>query len=144
VVGPLAGTEAVSLIGPAMKKNVCFLLSSALAMLALVFVLTPSTSRAEDTAPEKKLSKSKEKFDADKDGKLNDEEKAAAKEAAVAKAKQTREENLKKALEKYDANGNGKLDDDEKAKMKADEQAELVARKAEKAEKKAAKEAEKN
>jgi Ca2+-binding EF-hand superfamily protein len=127
-----------------MKKNVRFLLSIALAMLALAFVLTPLTSRAEDAAPEKKLSKAKEKFDADKDGKLNDEEKAAAKEAAVAKAKQTREENLKKALEKYDANGNGKLDDDEKAKMKADEQAELEARKAEKAAKKAAKEAEKN
>jgi len=40
-----------------------------------------------------------EKYDADKDGQLNDEEKLKAKEGAIEQAKHTREENLAK----YDA-----------------------------------------
>ncbi len=57
-----------------------------------------------------------EKFDADKDGQLNDEEKAAMKaefEARHAEMKQ-------KMLEKFDANKDGQLDDQEKAAMKAE------------------------
>jgi Ca2+-binding EF-hand superfamily protein len=115
------------------------MLKFALGLLALSFLLTPLTSHAQEAAPEKKLTKAKEKYDADKDGRLSDEEKAAAKEGAKAKAKETRAEKLAK----YDANGDGKLDDAEKARMKTDEQAEHEARKAEREAKKAAKEAEK-
>ena len=117
------------------------MLKFALGLLALSFLLTPLTSHAQETAPEKKLTKAKEKYDADKDGRLSAEEKARANEEAAAKARLTREENMKKALAKYDANANGKLDDDEKARMKSDEKAEHEARKAEREAKKAAKNA---
>jgi len=97
-----------------------------------------------DGAGEKKLTKTQQQYDADKDGKLSEEEKAAAKEGAKAKAKATRDANL----DKYDANGDGKLDAEERAAKKAAEQAAKEARKAEreakKAEKKAAKEAAKS
>lgn len=54
------------------------------------------------------------KFDKDKDGKLSDEEKAAAKEAMKAQA----DEWLKKRFTKEaDKNGDGKLDDAEKAAL---------------------------
>ena len=105
-------------------------------LLALALLAAPASARAEETPKEKPLTKNQQKYDADKDGKLNDEEKAAAKEAAAAKAKQTREENLAK----YDANQDGKLDDAEKAKKTADEQAEKAAAKAEREAKKVAKE----
>lgn len=108
------------------------------ALLALAVLVAPLTLRAEEAAKEKPLSKAKQKYDADKDGKLSEGEKAAAKEGAKAKAKETREENL----EKYDANKDGKLDDGERAQKQADEQAEHEARKAERAAKKAAKAAE--
>lgn len=108
------------------------------ALLALTLMVAPLVLRAEDEA-NGKLSKAKEQYDADKDGKLNDEEKAAAKQGASDKAKATREANR----EKYDANQDGKLDADERARKKADEQAEKEARKAEREARKAAKEAEK-
>ncbi len=104
------------------------------ALLALVVLVVPLTLRAEE-AKEKPLSKVKEKYDADKDGTLSETEKAAAKEGAKARAKETREENL----EKYDANKDGKLDKEERTKQKADAEAEYAAQKAERAAKKAAK-----
>jgi len=107
------------------------------ALLALAVIVAPLSLRAEDTK-EKPLSKAKEKYDADKDGRLSDTEKAAAKEGAKAKAKETREANL----EKYDANKDGKLDKEERAKQKADAEAEREAMKAERAAKKAARAAE--
>ena len=103
-------------------------LKFALGLLALAFLFVPLSVNAQE-APKEKLSKAKEKYDADHDGRLNDEEKTNAKEGAKAKAKETREENLKKHLAKYDANGNGKLDPEEREKMKADENAEKEARK---------------
>ena len=48
-----------------------------------------------------------EKFDADKDGKLNDDEKAAM-----------REEVKKKMLEKFDKDGDGKLNEEELAELR--------------------------
>ena len=120
-------------------KVLSSVLKIALGLLALAIVAAPLSLQAENAAPDK-MSKAKEKYDADKDGKLSDEEKALAKEGAAAKARQTREENMRKALEKYDANKNGKLDDDEKAQMKADESAEMAAKKAEKETMKAEKE----
>ena len=104
------------------------------ALLALAVLVAPLTLRAEE-AKEKPLSKVKEKYDADKDGTLSETEKAAAKEGAKARAKETREENL----EKYDANKDGKLDKEERTKQKADAEAEYAAQKAERAAKKAAK-----
>ena len=104
------------------------------ALLVLFVVLfTPAPAAAEPA--DKKLTPNQQKYDADGDGKLSEEEKAAAKEGAKAKAKETREENL----EKYDANKDGKLDKDERAKKKSDEEAERAAKKAEKAAKKAEK-----
>ncbi len=118
-----------------MKTIRSTLITIAPGLLALALLAGPP-ARAEEAAKEKPLSKNQRQYDADHDGKLNDEEKAAAKAGATAKAKQTREENLAK----YDANKNGKLDDDEKARKDADEQAAKAAAKAERDAKKAAKE----
>lgn len=54
------------------------------------------------------------KFDIDKDGKLSDTEKAAAKEAG----KKLREKCRAKIMEKFDTDKDGKLSDSEKAAMK--------------------------
>jgi hypothetical protein len=111
------------------------------ALLALVLLIAIPAFGAEAAAPEKekKLTKNQQKYDADKDGKLSDEEKAAAKAAATAKAKETREANLAK----YDADKDGKLDESERAKKEADETAAMEARKAERDAKKAEKLADK-
>jgi len=105
-------------------------------LLALVLLAAPAYVRAEETPKEKPLTKNQQQYDADKDGKLNDEEKAAAKAGAKAKAKLTREANLAK----YDANKNGKLDEDERARKHADEEAAKAAAKAEREAPKVAKE----
>ncbi len=110
----------------------------ALGMLALLFAVTITS--AEEVSREKKPSKETlEKYDANKDGQLDDAEKAAAKAGAAAKSRETRTANLAK----YDANKDGKLDDAEKAQKQADEAAAKAARKAEKEARKAAKDAEK-
>ncbi|HVZ65594.1 MAG TPA: hypothetical protein VG936_13585 [Lacunisphaera sp.] len=113
------------------------------ALLALALVTVPAVGRADDSAPAKKLTKAQEKYDADNDGKLSDAERARAREEATAKAKKTREEHQKLALEKYDANGDGKLDKEEKAKMKADAEAAREEKQAERATRKAARDAKK-
>ncbi|MEJ1972651.1 MAG: hypothetical protein WDM96_09375 [Lacunisphaera sp.] len=104
-------------------------------LLALALMASPA-ARAEEAAKEKPLTKNQREYDADHDGRLSDEEKAAAKAGAAAKAKKTREENLAK----YDANKDGKLDDEEKAKKTADEQEAKASAKAQRDAKKAAKE----
>lgn len=105
--------------------------------MALAFVSTGlATEGSAEKAPSKAALK---KYDADKDGKLSDEEIAKKKEDAKAK----RDETKKEALEKYDANKDGKLTADEKAKKKADHEAAVAAKKAEKEAKKAEKEAKK-
>ncbi len=98
--------------------------------LVLALLVAVPLIRAEETTPVKpKISeKVKEKYDADKDGKLNDAEKAKLK----ADAKEKREEVKKEVLEKYDANKNGKLDSDEKEKLHADREAEKAKHRAEK------------
>lgn len=104
----------------------------ALALLALLFGVTLATAQ-EGGAKERKPSKETlAKYDANKDGSLDESEKAAAKAGAAAKAKETRAANLAR----YDANKDGKLDDTEKAARKADEEAAKAARKAEKEAKK--------
>jgi hypothetical protein len=112
----------------------------ALALPALLFAAT--FAMAEDVAAkEKKPSKETlAKYDANKDGMLDDAEKAAAKAGAAAKAKETKEANLAK----YDANKDGKYDESEKAARKADEDAAKAAKKAEKEARKEAKSAGKN
>ncbi len=57
-----------------------------------------------------------EKFDANKDGQLDDQEKAAMKAEFEAR----KAEMEKKLLEKFDANKDGQLDDQEKAAIKAE------------------------
>lgn len=116
-------------------KFIRSILLSAPVLPALILLAAPVSARA-DTATEKPLSKTKQAFDLDHDGKLNDDEEAAAKAATKAKAKATREANLAK----YDANKNGKLDDDERAKKRAEELAAREARRATRDAAKAAKE----
>lgn len=116
------------------------MLRIALGILALLFGMTFAAAQ-ESAAKERKPSKeSLEKYDANKDGVLDETEKAAAKAGATAKAKETREANLAK----YDANKDGKYDENEKAARKADEDAAKAAKKAEKEAKKEAKAGEKN
>jgi hypothetical protein len=107
-----------------MKKTYSAL-NIALGLLALAVSIAPLTSRAEAGAKERKLTKAQEKYDADKDGKLSDEEKARRQADINARGKQTKEANLAK----YDANKNGKLDDEEKARKQEDEQAAKAAEK---------------
>jgi hypothetical protein len=119
-------------------KDLKSILRFAPGLLALLFAVTITS--AEETTKERKPSKETlEKYDANKDGMLDEAEQAAAKAGAVAKAKATREANLAK----YDANKDGKLDETEKAAMKADEDAAKAAAKAEKEARKAAKDVEK-
>lgn len=101
----------------------------ALGLLALSFI--PTIVSAEDAvSKEKKPSKAAlEKYDANKDGQLSEDEKAKAKEVAKEKAKHTREA----TLAKYDVNKDGKLEDTEKAAKKADDEAAKAEKKAEKA-----------
>lgn len=61
-----------------------------------------------------------QKFDTNKDGKLDDSEKAAMKAQFKAKRDAMKAQNLAK----YDANKNGKLDDAERQTMQADRKAE--------------------
>jgi Ca2+-binding EF-hand superfamily protein len=105
-------------------------------MLALTIFAAPLPSGAEE-AHKGKLSKAKQKYDADGDGMLNEEELARAKEGARAKAKETREANLAK----YDADKDGKLDDEEKARKRADEQAAKEAKRKEREARRAGKDA---
>lgn len=105
--------------------------------LALVLLAVPALVRADTPPKEKPLTKNQRQYDLDQDGKLNDGEQAALKEATKAKAKATREANLAK----YDADKSGKLEEGERALKKADEQAARDTRKADREAKKAAKEA---
>jgi hypothetical protein len=91
------------------------------ACLSLSWALNCSAADATATTPETKKEGAKEKpvpaavlkkYDKNKDGKLDDQEKAAWK----ADQKKQREEQLKK----YDKNKDGKLDAEEKAAMKED------------------------
>jgi len=97
--------------------------------VVLAFLAVTPLVKADDasTPKDKPLSKAKEKFDTDKDGKLSDAEKTEMKE----ESREKREERKKAELAKYDANHNGKLDPEEKEKMKADREAEKTARHAE-------------
>lgn len=96
------------------------------AVLALALLSTGLPTFAEEAAKPRKPSKETlEKYDANKDGVLSEEEAAAAKAGAAAKAQETRRKNL----EKYDADHDGKLSEAEKEKRKAAEAAEKAARK---------------
>lgn len=120
-------------------KTLTSMFRIALGLLALVFAATMVKAK-EDGDKERKPSKEAlAKYDTNKDGMLDDAEKAAMKAAAVAKGKATKEANLAK----YDANKDGKLDEAEKAAMKAGQDAAMDARKAERDAKKAEREAKK-
>ena len=96
------------------------------AVLALALLSVVPALRADQPAPDKPLSKAKAKYDADKDGKLSDDERARMADDAAEK----QEEKAEKILEKYDLNKNGKLDPEEKAAWEADRKAAREARKA--------------
>jgi Ca2+-binding EF-hand superfamily protein len=106
-----------------------------LAGFSLAFLVT---GYSEETSKERAPSKEAlEKYDADGDGKLNEEEKAKRQADINAKAAQTRKENL----DKYDVDGDGKLSKEEREAKKAAEAAEKAAAKAEREAKKAEKKA---
>lgn len=63
-----------------------------------------------------------EKFDADKDGKLSEDERKAMHAAKEAKM----EEHRKEMLTKFDKDGDGQLNDEERAAAKAARQAEMT------------------
>jgi len=109
----------------------------ALGLLALLSAVTFAS--AEESKERKPSKETLEKYDANKDGTLDESEKAAWNADIAAKTKATKEANLAK----YDLNKDGKLDDSEKAAMKADEAAAKETKKAEKAAAKEAKKAEK-
>jgi hypothetical protein len=112
----------------------------ALGLLALLFTATFTAAAEEGAARERKpFKETLAKYDANKDGQLDETETAAWKADIAAKTKATKEANLAK----YDLNKDGKLDETEKAAMKADEEAVKAAKKAEKEARKAEKEAEK-
>ncbi len=103
--------------------------------LATAFV--PTFASAADSAPSKEpkavtVNHRNEQYDINKDGKIDEQEKAAMKADRAAK-RQAR------LLAKYDANKNGQLDTEEEAKHQAD----LAKRREQRAARKAAKEAEK-
>lgn len=100
------------------------------ALIGLAFALTVPTISAQEKTPTEKAPKAK-RGDANKDGVVSEEEKAAAKAAREKKAEA-------KALDKYDANKNGVLDPEEKAQKEADDKANREKKKADHAEKKAA------
>lgn len=89
--------------GAAAMKNKLF---SLISLLTLVSVLAVPSAKAEDAAKEKPVGKKTlAKYDADKDGKLNDAEKAA-RDADKMKAKSERK--AKKDAEKASAAGDTK------------------------------------
>ncbi|HYC72359.1 MAG TPA: hypothetical protein VEB66_14205 [Opitutaceae bacterium] len=112
-----------------MKKSILHQFVPALCALALASA-APAWAQAEKGRKPSKETLAK--YDADRDGKLNDEEQARWDADIAAKARETRRRNL----EKYDADGDGKLDEAEKEKRKSGEAAEkeaaATARRAEK------------
>lgn len=106
--------------------------SLAPALFAATLFLVPWLP-AKDTAPADEMSGSSEnqemgkqqqadilkRFDKNGDGKLDEDEKAAAKEynreTSAGRQGKARERLSKKALEKFDKNGDGKLDEAERA-----------------------------
>jgi hypothetical protein len=108
-------------------KTLTSLLRIALGLLALMFTVTLAQAK-EDNAKERGPSKEMlKKYDANKDGALDDAERATMKANAEAREKEMKAANLAK----YDTNKDGKLDDNEKAAMKADKEAAQAAKKAE-------------
>lgn len=95
-------------------KSKLLVLTLAPAMLIATARLTAEgepTEAAGTKPPGKHHEEMIRRFDADGDGKLNEEEKAAAKTAMQQRQGEAREE----ALKRFDANGDGKLDDAERA-----------------------------
>ncbi|MGC4072819.1 MAG: EF-hand domain-containing protein [Nibricoccus sp.] len=83
-----------------------------------------STDEMTDTPEKQAMSKEQQadilkRFDKNGDGKLDEDEKAAAKEynreTTAGRQGKAREKIHKKALEKFDKNGDGKLDESERA-----------------------------
>lgn len=105
----------------------------------LVLALVGPRAQADDTAMTDRPPTKTElkRYDADKDGKLSEEETAHMK----ADEKERKEAREKKILAKYDVNKNGVLDPEEKAKWEADRKADHDQRVAQREARQAAKEA---
>lgn len=95
-----------------MKLKNCFLTMLTLSTVA-VFPLCAEDKPADGERHEKMRAKMLEKFDTNKDGKLDEMEKAAAKEAGGHRLDKFIEKHPE-FLKKHDANGDGKLDETER------------------------------
>lgn len=85
-------------------------------LILAALLLTPVISRAEEAPAREAFRKQMmERFDADKDGKLSDAEREAAKTALKEKGGEVRG----KVLEKFDADKDGKLSETERDAAKA-------------------------
>lgn len=124
---PVAGDSGYR--GRAMKVQKS-ILQIALGLLALVFLCSVSTLRAEEPKKEKGPSKADlKKYDANGDGQLDEAETAKLKADA-----DTKKEAEKAArLAKYDTNKNGKIDKEEKVQEEADKAAAKAEKEARKA-----------
>jgi hypothetical protein len=118
-----------------MKRTLITLAGCCAWLLASALMSTPALAEDKPANSESKgcaVNHRNEQYDVNKDGKLDEQERAAMKADRAAK-RQAR------LLDKYDANKNGQLDPEEEAVHKAD----LEKRRAARAEKKKAKAAEK-
>ena len=121
-----------------MKTPITCLFRGALCALIASSVLLVAKAEDSKNTKEKKVPPAiLKKYDANKDGVLDETEKAAL-EADVAKSKAAAEA---KRLAKYDANKDGKLDESELATEKAEKKAAADKKKAEMEKKKPATEA---
>ncbi len=90
--------------------------------IALILCWACGTEAAEGgrgkRKPGDRMKKLLERFDKDGDGKLNEEERAAALEGFMNRVDDFQGKHKKKLLEKYDKDGDGKLSEKEKEAMK--------------------------
>lgn len=93
-----------------MKTRSLIIIAASFGILGVANAQEEKPDRPERKVPPRIL----EKFDADGDGKLNKEEREAAKAARGERMKERKQE----MLEKFDKDGDGELNDEEKAAMK--------------------------
>lgn len=103
-----------------MKTTTLMIVAASMGLIAFAQAEETKKERLERKLPPKVI----EKFDKDGDGKLNKEER----EAARAEHKARMEERRKKALEKFDADKDGKLSEEERKVMKEARRAKMLER----------------
>jgi len=93
-----------------MKTNTMIVIAAAFGLAGAAHAEEPRKDRPHRDIPPEVI----EKFDKDGDGKLNEEERQAARAAG----KERMEAKRKEMIAKFDKDGDGELSDDEKAEMR--------------------------